>query len=299
MQAGDLVSGQVEWLAPEATHPYLVVDVFTSRPLEGNQLGLFLDGRALAAEDMQRLTRELGFSETVFLLPARTQGDVAVRIFTPARELPFAGHPVLGTACAVGQARGVEEITLETKAGLVRVKLERVGGPVVSGRMEQPLPVWGPFARAGDLLRALGVEASLLPIEIYSNGPEHVYVRLPSEDSVAALSPDLAALGEIGVAANCFAGEGRRWKTRVFYPAAGVPEDPATGSAAGPLALHLARHGQIPFGAEIEVRQGAEMGRPSLLYAVARGTPESVEAIEVAGSALVVAEGRFRITVAR
>jgi trans-2,3-dihydro-3-hydroxyanthranilate isomerase len=128
------------------------------------------------------------------------------------------------------------------------------------------------------------------------NGPSHVYVNLASEEAVAALKPDLTALADLNIAANCFAGRGRRWKTRMFYPAGGVPEDPATGSAAGPLAVHLARYGRITFGEEIEVRQGAEVGRPSLLYATATGEGDRIDSVEVGGTALIVAEGRFRIT---
>ena len=120
-------------------------------------------------------------------------------------------------------------------------------------------------------------------------------MRLASDAAVAALQPDMVALKELNVAANCFAGQGRSWKTRMFYPAAGVPEDPATGSAAGPLALHLVRHGQIARGNEIEISQGAEIGRPSLLYATVVGTDERTDAVEVGGAALIVAEGRFRI----
>ena len=133
---------------------------------------------------------------------------------------------------------------------------------------------------------------SRLPVEVYDNGLAHVYVALGSEDEVAALRPDwqrLADFGAIGI--NCFAGSGRRWKTRMFAPEFGVAEDPATGSAAGPLALHLARHGEIAFGDEIEISQGAEIGRPSTLYACAH----SPEHIEVGGSAVIVARGEFRL----
>jgi trans-2,3-dihydro-3-hydroxyanthranilate isomerase len=94
---------------------------------------------------------------------------------------------------------------------------------------------------------------------------------------------------------NCFAGSGKRWKTRMFAPGGGVPEDPATGSAAGPLAVHLARHGRIGFGEEIEISQGAEIGRPSTLYATAEGSAEQVERVEVGGSAVIVARGEFRL----
>jgi trans-2,3-dihydro-3-hydroxyanthranilate isomerase len=177
------------------------------------------------------------------------------------------------------------------------VRLERDEGRIVFGRMEQPVPKVHPFDRSEELLRAVGVEGSELPIELYDLGIRHVYVGLPSEEAVAALEPDLAALtrltGIVGV--NCFAGSGARWKTRMFAPADGVPEDPATGSAAGPLAVHLARHGRIEFGQEIEIRQGEELRRPSTLYARVEGSPERIEKVEVGGAAVIVARGEFRL----
>lgn len=147
---------------------------------------------------------------------------------------------------------------------------------------------------------ALGVKESVLPVEVYPNGPRHVFVGV---DSVAALSevrPDLRALsGHRDMAANCFALSGDpaqgQVRMRMFSPAYGVAEDAATGSAAGPLAVHLARHGRIPFGRRIEVRQGVEMGRPSTMLAVAEGTKQRVDRVEVAGSAVIVARGTFRV----
>ena len=270
-------------------------DVFTSEPLEGNQLGVFVDGRPFDGALMARLARELNVAETVFLLAPKAGGDVAMRIFTPGVELPFAGHPVLGTAFLVGAALGKDTIALETGAGVITVELEREGGRIVFGRMRQPIPPWEPFARERELLDALGVSESLLPVELYRIGPLHAFVRLDSEAAVAALAPDMKALAGLGVAANCFAGAGRSWKTRMFCPAVGVAEDPATGSAAGPLAIHLARHGEIAFGEEITIRQGAEIGRPSVLYARADGEGEQIESVEVGGVAVVVAEGRYRV----
>jgi trans-2,3-dihydro-3-hydroxyanthranilate isomerase len=178
--------------------------------------------------------------------------------------------------------------------GPVAVRVRREEGRVVSGWMRQPVPSWAPYERAEELLRALGVERSGLPLEIYENGPRHVFVELASVAAVAELRPDmhaLAALGEMG--ASCFAGLGRHWRTRMFAPALGVEEDPATGSAAGPLAVHLARHGRIAFGEEIEIAQGAEIGRPSLLYAFAAGSAERVERVEVGGSAVLLGAGEL------
>lgn len=293
MAHADLLPGPVSWLHGSEPHPYLVVDVFAERPLEGNQLGVFLDGRRLADDDMLRLARELNFAETVFLLPPRSQGDVAVRIFTPLAELPFAGHPVLGTAFVVATALEADSVVLETGAGPIPLALEREGDRVTFGRMQQPIPSWEEYDRAGELLAALGGVASELPVELYPNGPEHVFVALRDPDQVRALRPDMSRLADLGIAANCFAGEGHHWKTRMFWPANGISEDPATGSAAGPLALHLARHGRIAFGEEIEIRQGEEINRPSRLHAKVTGSAERVESIEVGGRAAIVASGSF------
>ena len=276
---------------------YVVVDVFTDRPLTGNQLAVFTDARGLDPETMQALAREINYSESTFVLPAEEGGHAKMRIFTPAQELPFAGHPTLGTAFVLAGPLQLVEIRLETAAGIVPVRLEREENRIVFGRMQQPLPTVRLYEPADDLLGALGLEESELPVEVYDNGVQHVYVALASEDDVAALRPDpnrLAKLdGVVGV--NCFAGSGSRWKTRMFPPTGGVAEDPATGSAAGPLALHLARHGRIGFGDEIEISQGAEIGRPSTLFARVEGTPERVELVEVGGSAVTVARGEFRL----
>jgi len=273
---------------------YVIADVFTDTPLEGNGLAVFTDGRGLSDELMQRVARELNLSETVFVLPPERGGDARLRIFTPAEELPFAGHPVLGSAIVIAGALARTAVTLETPAGLVPLELTREAGQIVSGRMRQPLPTWSRYAHERALLHALGVERSALPVEVYDNGPRYVYVGLDSQRAVAELAPDMRALADLApTCASCFAGSGGSWKMRMFAPGAGVPEDPATGSAAGPLAVHLSRHGRVGFGEEIEIRQGAEIGRPSLLYACAQGSPERLERVEVAGSAVLVASGEF------
>jgi trans-2,3-dihydro-3-hydroxyanthranilate isomerase len=273
---------------------YLIVDVFTDTPLEGNPLAVYTDARDLAPARMQPIAREMNLSETVFVLPAERGGDARIRIFTPSVELPFAGHPTLGSAVVIGEQAQKDVVRLETGAGVIAVELQREDRRVVAGRMRQPVPTWEPYDRADELLAALGVEASLLPVEGYRNGPLHVYVALDGEEAVAALQPDLGALAKLPeVGANCFAGSGTHWKTRMFAPANGVPEDPATGSAAGPLAVHLARHGRIRFGEEIEIRQGAEIGRPSKLYARVEGDGDRIDQVEVAGSAVVVAHGQL------
>lgn len=279
---------------------YTVADVFTDTPLQGNPVAVFTDASGLDTDVMQRAARELNLSETVFLFKADAPGaHLRARIFTPAVELPFAGHPVLGAAFVVGRAMGASVVRLQTGLGIVPVTLVRAnGGAPHYGEMEQPIPTIEPFEAVDELTAALGAapEHASLPIEAYCNGPTHVYVEFPSRDALAALKPDMGGLerlGEYGI--NCFAGTGQLYKTRMFGPALGVPEDPATGSAAGPLALHLARHGRIEFGTGIEIEQGGEIGRPSLLHARVEGDPERIERIAVGGSAVIVARGEYRL----
>jgi trans-2,3-dihydro-3-hydroxyanthranilate isomerase len=281
---------------------YVVCDVFTATPLTGNQLAVFTDAREIPERRLQPLAREMAFSETVFCYPAGEGGHARIRIFTPAAELPFAGHPVLGTAFVLAGPLQLLEIRLETGAGVVPVLLEREGNRIVFGRMTQPVPTATSFPEADRMLPALGITGSRLPLELYDNGTLNVYFLLENEAEVAGLEPDLAALVRLardGVVpplhACCCAGAGTRWKLRMFAPADGVPEDPATGSAAGPLACHLARHRLIAFGDEIEISQGTELGRPSTLYARAEGSPERIERVEVGGSAVIVARGEFRL----
>ncbi len=273
---------------------YVVCDVFTDTPLTGNQLAVFTDARALDETTMQALALEVGFSECVFVLPPEAGGNVKIRIFTPVTELPFAGHPVLGTAFVLGAPLQLPVIRLETSAGVVAVELDRdESGRIVFGRMEQPVPRVEPLAALEPLFGALGVDGAVLPVELYDNGATHILVALASEAEVAALRPDVAALAPFAVTGvDCFAGSGRNWKSRMFWP---LGEDAATGSAAGPIACHLARHGLISWGDEIVISQGAEIGRPSTLYAQAEGGAGLIDRVLVAGQAVTVARGEFRL----
>ena len=278
------------------TYRFVVADVFTDKALAGNQLAVFTDARELPEDLLQPLAKEIGFAETVFVYPPQDGGHARIRIFTPATELPFAGHPTLGTAFILAGPLQLVEIGLETGVGLIPVTLEREGARITFGRMTQRVPTVQPLEQPDRLLAALGVSESRLPIEVYDNGVQYAYVALATEADVAAVEPDMAALKAIGVfGVSPFAGEGSRWKTRMFAPADGIPEDPATGSAAGPLACHLARHGLIAFGDEIAISQGAEIGRPSTLYARVEGAPERIERVDVGGSAVIVARGEFRL----
>lgn len=274
---------------------YMLVDAFSRRPLYGNPVAVFLDASDLTAGLMQRIAREMNLSETTFVLPAEQGGDARVRIFTPVNELPFAGHPLLGTAVALGETLKRDRLRLETAMGVIPVELDDDGGAVVV-RMRQPHPVWEPYEHAEELLAALGVAASTVPVEVYRNGPRHVFVGLESVAALSALRPDHRALSAFpDMAANCFAGRGTRWRTRMFSPAYGVVEDAATGSAAGPLAIHLARHGLAAYGQHLEILQGVEMGRPSLMLARAEADGGRVHAVHVGGHGVAVGRGVLHV----
>jgi trans-2,3-dihydro-3-hydroxyanthranilate isomerase len=277
---------------------YVLADVFTDRPLTGNPLAVFTDGRGLSTETQQAIAREMNLSETVFVLPPEKGGHARLRIYTPRQELPFAGHPVLGTAFVLGGPLQSGEMRLETGVGIIPVRLERDEIRIVFGWMQQPIPEQHPFTRSAQLCAALGIDLGCvaLPITEYSNGPHHLLAVLDDVERVRALTPDLGQLGrDFPVTVSVAAGSGDRYVTRVFAPAAGVPEDPATGSAAGPLALHLARHGRIRFGERLYLEQGTGLMRPSELHAVITGSAERIERVDVGGSAVLIARGELRL----
>lgn len=278
------------------TFRYQLCDVFTERPLCGNALAVFTDAVGLDDASLQALARELNLSECAFVLPPSTpEADARVRIFTPSMELPFAGHPTLGTAFVLTAEKRGAGIRLETARGISTVTLSRPTQGPTFGWMTQPVPQISAYARDAELLGALGVEAGavLAPVELYDNGPHYVLVELASATAVARLAPDMRRLQALGsIAAVVFAPNGARWKARVFAPGEGISEDPATGAAAGPIALHLGRHGRVPFATEVIIDQGAEVGRPSTLFARARGGVEPL-AVEVGGSAVVIGRGEI------
>jgi trans-2,3-dihydro-3-hydroxyanthranilate isomerase len=295
------------------TLPYRLCDVFTDRPFAGNALCVFTAADELDATTMQLLAREMNLSESAFVLrPTAPDADAALRIFTPSMELPFAGHPTLGTAFVLADAvlaRDLPQsgpvVRLQTARGVFQVQFSRAPGSVsgsVPGRgphfgwMTQPLPVISAYDSAPRLLAALGVVSSRLPVELYDNGPHYVLVELEAAADVARLRPNLAELEALGsIAVTVTARHGERWKTRVFAPGEGIAEDPATGAAAGPTALHLARHRRIAYGDTIVIEQGVEIGRPSTLYARVFGSAERLERVEVGGQAVVVGRGEMTL----
>lgn len=277
-------------------HEYVVADAFTDTPLQGNPVAVFLDGTPFSATRMQQIAREMNLSETTFVLPPEGAGDVRVRIFTPVNELPFAGHPTLGTAIVLGAGTDRDMLRMETAVGVVPFALERVGGAVVSARMQQPVPSRELYGRADDLLAALDLTGSTMPVEVYRNGPRHVFVGLDDVEVLSALHPDHHALAtHPDVAVNCVAGTGSHWRLRMFSPAYGVAEDAATGSAAGPLAVHLTRHGVLAAGQEVQIEQGVEIGRRSVMRARTEWDGTEVTRVDVCGCAVVVAHGVLEV----
>lgn len=306
-------------MSSEPNHPYVILDVFTDKPLHGNQLAVFTEGEEVPSRLMQAAAREINFSETVFLLPGDDGADAQLRIFTPAAELPFAGHPVLGAAFVVAERERLHSVRLRTATGVVPVHLRDGDGEGSAdghsadegeqlafsyGEMEQPIPAVRPFADAPALLDALGLSETVAPVEIYVNGPEHLMVAISSAADVAALNPDLGRLaglnpaGSVCVYAITAVGSVH---ARVFCPGLDVPEDPATGSAAGPLVLHLIRHGLCRWGQPVTITQGVEIGRPSTLISrvegsgTAAGDDVEIDRIVVGGRAVHVAAGHFRL----
>jgi trans-2,3-dihydro-3-hydroxyanthranilate isomerase len=276
---------------------YRLCDVFSERALAGNALAVFHDADAFDTAELQALAREMNLSECAFVLrPSAPDADARIRIFTPTMELPFAGHPTLGSAFVLSEGASDVELRLETARGVSTVTIARDARGARFGWMTQPLPNLRAYEHPRELLSALRVAGSLMPIELYDNGPHYVLVALERPEDVAALEPDMAQLARLGsIAVSVFAPLGARWKARVFAPGEGIDEDPATGGAAGPLALHLARHGRSAFGDTIVIEQGAELHRPSFLHARVYGSPARVERIEVGGHALVIGGGELEL----
>jgi trans-2,3-dihydro-3-hydroxyanthranilate isomerase len=275
---------------------YTLCDVFTDRPLTGNALAVFTNAGQLPTETMQSVAREMNLSETVFVLPPQSGGHFRLRIFTPRREVPFAGHPTLGAALVIGQSVQLDCLLLETGMGQVPVAIEREAATPVFGWMKQPNPTVARVEEPTALLSALGLERSVMPIESYNNGVAHVMVAVESAERVSQLAPDLNRVAELPFdCVSVFHATGASAKTRVFAPAAGVAEDPATGSAAGPLGWHLLRHGRLEAGQVLEIQQGVEIARPAALRVRVQGDRARVESIEVGGHAVVIGRGELKI----
>jgi trans-2,3-dihydro-3-hydroxyanthranilate isomerase len=293
---------------------YCQLDVFAERPLEGNQLAVFVDGRGLSDAEMQSIARETNLSETTFILPRAPEIEqsrgVRVRIFTVAEELPFAGHPTLGTASWLywnhPVLRGAETITLDLNVGPIPVRFTppQPCDHGVFGTMRQDDPAFGPPQNHADLATVLQLPLedldATLPIQTVTTGNPFCIVPLGSLDAAHRLAipqtPQLRAyLKEYDAKFFYFitraeGGSGAAWHARMqFYNG----EDPATGSAAGPAIAYLVRHGRTASGESIVIEQGVEMLRPSRLHVSAKLLDGKVCDVFVGGRTIPVATGRF------
>lgn len=288
------------------------VDVFTRRPLEGNPLAVFLDGRGLSSAEMQSIAREMHLSETTFILPRERRLEslrgVRARIFTVEEELPFAGHPTLGTAWVLRRKSGRKEVRLDLKAGQVPVRFSRRDGGLF-GEMTQPEPKWGNKHRHDRLAAALGVTESdldpSLPIETVSTGNAFAIVPFKSLDLLQRLKPNTSVMGDYLrttdakllylVSRETMNPEARLHARMISCEG----EDPATGSAAGPAAAWMLRHGLLRLEEEAWIEQGAEIRRPSQIFVRAGGSRQRPSAIRVGGYCSGAIRGELRLPTRR
>jgi trans-2,3-dihydro-3-hydroxyanthranilate isomerase len=303
-------------------HQYLLYDVFTHAPFSGNALAVFPDARGIAVPDMQRIARELNLSETTFVLPAeRRDTDVRMRIFTPQVEMPMAGHPTVGSAFALAHAGviapGRGRFVFGLNVGPVPVDLAWSGGTLSFVWMTQGAPAFGRTAPRGSVAEAVGLTAGDLlddpAVQEVSCGVPYWIVPVRDRAAVDRAAPDAANLRRLGERAGgslpvyLFArdADGRdEFYCRMFAPGLGVLEDPATGSAAGPLGCYAVQHGlalanesdtSSNTSAAITIRQGVAMGRPSRMHVEVAGAPAAITSVRVGGPAVLIGRGELHL----
>ena len=303
---------------------FIQVDVFTERPFGGNPLAVFPEAEGLTSREMQCLAREMNLSETTFVLSPQAAGsDFKVRIFTPAKELPFAGHPVVGTHWVLAHLGRVDlrepvtKVRFELGVGVLPADLHIAGGRVQRVVMTQDRPAFLAIldtAQVAELAEGLGLSPGAiaeteLPVQVVSTGVPQMMVPVRSLAEVQALDAgqlNVAALGRVcrAVGTECvmvFTLETDRPEStvhvRLFAPLLGVPEDPATGSANGALGAYLVHHRAAPVTeptTSFVSEQGAEIGRPSTLYMEVDSKGQEAGAVRVGGKVAFVAEGIVR-----
>jgi trans-2,3-dihydro-3-hydroxyanthranilate isomerase len=294
-------------------HRYLHYDVFTDTALTGNQLAVFTDPGGLTAEDMARLTREMNFSECTFIFPAEQAGtDIRLRIFNLAGEMPFAGHPVIGTAFALAHEGHVkpnqDRVIFELGLGPTAVDLEWKGAELAFAWMTQQPPNYGPTLDSRERVASvLGLDPAAIlggaPIQEVSCGSTFFFVPLESRAAVDQCVLDARAIeamfNEAGVTRRGIfiftteAGDDQATVySRMFGPGR---EDAATGGASGPLGCYLVRYRLVPLeeAGRIVSRQGVKMGRPSRVHVRITGTPDNITEVKVGGASVLVGDGRI------
>jgi trans-2,3-dihydro-3-hydroxyanthranilate isomerase len=302
-----------------SSYHYCLVDVFTDRAFGGNPLAVLTDARGLSTETMQALAKEFNLSETSFVLPPRSsQNDFQVRIFTPATELPMAGHPTIGTAFVLARKQMVRlsepatTITFEEGVGDIPVTFHQPSGDTLAIQMRQPLPTFGPvFTERAAIAELLSLRLDdldpALPLEVISCGVPFLFVPVRTLAAMRAIHfrrdvwertlTDFASPHVFAFAREVET-PGASVHSRMFAPALGVPEDPATGAASGPLGCYLVRHkltehnGQV---AEVVSEQGLEMGRPSFVRITIHTTEEQISGVYIGGQCYFMGEGTLEL----
>jgi trans-2,3-dihydro-3-hydroxyanthranilate isomerase len=283
---------------------YLLYDVFTDRAFEGNQLAIFPDS-TLDDATMQRVARELNLAESVFLTRGQDGPAANVRIFTPLREMPFAGHPTIGTSIALVEElkwvpAGTYAFVLRERIGDISISID-TGPPPVAWLTTPPVSFEATIDR-GLAASMLGLEPSAvradLKPQIAGAGAAFLYIALTDAAAVDRAVLDEGAMRKTAVASTTvgvyvFTQTAEGAYARMFAPMSGIAEDPATGGATGPLYAYLARHGKLPDGNEFVSRQGVAMGRPSLLRVRLAWDGDTLRRIEVGGSAVLVGKGQL------
>jgi trans-2,3-dihydro-3-hydroxyanthranilate isomerase len=293
---------------------YLHYDVFTDEALAGNQLAVFLDTRAVPAERMQRIAREMNFSESTFVMPAETPGtDARIRIFTPGTEMRMAGHPTIGSTFALAHVglipTGSPRFVCELGVGPVPVDLEWEGGHLRFAWMTQLIPTFEtPVPARADVAAAIGLgERDIvedLPIQTVSSGVPFLFVPLRDRAAVDRAIPDASAFRRLrertGIDLPIFLFSFTRpaaAHSRMFAPELGIVEDPATGSASGALGCYLVQHGLVEGdqARHIISMQGVAMGRPSRIHISIEGARDAITQVKVGGQAVLVARGELLV----
>jgi trans-2,3-dihydro-3-hydroxyanthranilate isomerase len=298
-------------------HRFLLIDVFTERAFGGNQLAVFPEAEKIPTNQLQVIATELGLSDTVFLYDSEKDGACRkLRIFTPEAEVPFAGHPIVGASFVLAEIGALDrepEICLELECGEIPVRLHwSDDGQLLQATMTQPRPMFlAQHSRVEMVARALGLESKQilitgLPCEVVSTGLPFLIVPVGSLRSISQITPRSHRLKELGdeigvsdVYAFTFETE-RRVSTvhaRMFAPSYGIPEDAATGSAAGCLGAYLVRNRAVLPSrlTRITIEQGIEIGRPSSIEVEVESDGERINTVRVGGGAVIVGEGTLRI----
>src|SRR5579872_1049709 len=294
-------------MAKERRFPFVQVDVFTARPLEGNSLAVFFDGRGLSDDEMQALAREMNLSETTFILPRESSVErergVRVRIFTVQEELPFAGHPTLGTAFQLRGSSGAREVVLDLNAGRIPVRFEDKPGQPVFGEMTQVNPKFGVRHDREAVTRAAGLRDGdidpSLPIQTISTGMPFTVVPIRGLEIIRRLRVDLSNSAEYlersggkffyFVSRETVDPTARLHARMLFYNG----EDPATGSAAGCAAAWMVAHGIARAEERVMIEQGVEMKRPSRIFVCASRQDDGVVNVRVGGNVVEVLRGEI------